>query len=58
MRSMTGAETFCAIRSHLASVACRAIGWLDVLSQAGLGQPADSRHNINRDRRRAPARWP
>ena len=40
MRSMHGAETFCAIRSYLATGGTRhGIGWLDVLTQAARGHP-------------------
>jgi len=38
MRSMRGAETFCAIRSYLAT-ARHGIGWLDVLTRAAAGTP-------------------
>ena len=34
MRSMKGAETFCAIRTYLATAARHGIGWLDALAQA------------------------
>jgi transposase len=36
---MTGAETFCAIRSYLATVTRHGIGWLDALTQAARGNP-------------------
>jgi transposase len=39
MRSMHGAETFCAIRSYLATATRHGIGWLDVLTQAAQGHP-------------------
>lgn len=39
MRSMQGAETFCAIRSYLVSVARHSIGWLDALTYAAAGNP-------------------
>ena len=39
MRSMAGAETFCAIRSYLATATCHGIGWLDALTQAAEGKP-------------------
>ena len=39
MRSMTGAETFCAIRSYLATATRHGIGWLDALTQAARGNP-------------------
>ena len=39
MRSMTGAETFCAIRSYLATATRHGIGWLDALTQAARGDP-------------------
>jgi len=39
MRSMTGAENFCAIRSYLATAARHGIGWLDALVQAAEGNP-------------------
>ena len=37
MRSMAGAEEFCAIRSYLATAARHGIGWLDALTQAAAG---------------------
>jgi transposase len=39
MRSMTGAETFCAIRSYLATAARHGISWLDALTQAAESRP-------------------
>jgi hypothetical protein len=39
MRSMTRAETFCAIRSYLATAARHGIGALDVLTLAANGDP-------------------
>lgn len=39
MRSMTGAEVFCAIRSYLATAARHGIGALDALTQAAQGDP-------------------
>ena len=39
MRSMTGAKTFCAIRSYLATAARHGISWLDALTQAAEGRP-------------------
>ena len=39
MRSMTGAETFCAIRSYLATATRHDISWLDALTQAAQGKP-------------------
>ena len=39
MRSMGGAETFCAIRSYLATAARNGIGWLDALIRAAEGDP-------------------
>jgi transposase len=39
MRSMKGAETFCAIRSYLATADRHGIGWLDALTQAAAGNP-------------------
>jgi transposase len=39
MRSMKGAETFCAIRSHLANADRNGIGWLDALARAASGSP-------------------
>jgi len=39
MRSMKGAETFCAIRSYLATAARHGINWLDALTQAAAGTP-------------------
>jgi hypothetical protein len=37
MRSMTGAETFCAIRSYLSTAAKHGIGKLDALTRAASG---------------------
>ena len=37
MRAMTGAETFCAIRSYLATAAKHSIGTLDALTRAAAG---------------------
>jgi Transposase IS66 family len=39
MRSMSGAETFCAIRSYLATAARHGTGWLDALTRAAEGNP-------------------
>jgi hypothetical protein len=39
MRSMAGAETFCAIRSYLATASRHGISWLDALILAAQGQP-------------------
>jgi hypothetical protein len=39
MRSMRGAQTFCAIRSYLATASRHGIGWLDALTQAALDPP-------------------
>jgi transposase len=39
MRSMTGAEEFCAIRSYLATAARHGIPALDALTSAFQGQP-------------------
>jgi transposase len=39
MRSMTGAETFCAIRSYLATAARHGTGALDALTRAAQGNP-------------------
>jgi transposase len=39
MRSMTGAENFCAIRSYLATASRHGIGWLDALTRAAEGSP-------------------
>ena len=39
MRSMHGAEAFCAIRSYLATATRHGIGWLDALTQAARGHP-------------------
>jgi len=39
MRSMTGPENFCAIRSYLATATRHGIGWLDALTQAAEGNP-------------------
>ena len=39
MRSMTGAEAFCAIRSYLATATRHGISWLDALTRAAEGRP-------------------
>jgi transposase len=39
MRSMTGAEIFCAIRSYLATASRHNISWLDALTRAAQGNP-------------------
>jgi transposase len=39
MRSMTGAEEFCAIRSYLATASRHGISWLDALTRAAGGRP-------------------
>jgi hypothetical protein len=39
MRSMQGAEVFCAIRSYLATATRHDIGWLDALTRAAEGCP-------------------
>jgi transposase len=39
MRSMTGAEAFCAIRSYLATATRHGIPWLDALTRAAAGTP-------------------
>lgn len=39
MRSMAGAETFCAIRSYLATASRHGISWLDALTRAAAGHP-------------------
>ena len=39
MRSMTGAEVFCAIRSYLATATRHGVSWLDALTQAAEGRP-------------------
>ena len=39
MRSMAGAETFCAIRSYLATASRHGISWLDALTRAAQGDP-------------------
>ena len=39
MRSVRGAETFCAIRSYLATAARHGITWLDALTRAAEGNP-------------------
>ncbi len=39
MRSMTGAETFCVIRSYLATATRHGIGRLDALTRAARGDP-------------------
>ena len=39
MRSMTGAEAFCAIRSYLATATRHGVSWLDALTRAAEGRP-------------------
>jgi transposase len=39
MRSMTGAEAFCAIRSYLATASRHGISWLGALTRAAGGRP-------------------
>jgi len=39
MRSMAGAEVFCAIRSYLATATRHGIGWLEALTTAAEGNP-------------------
>jgi transposase len=39
MRSVHGAEAFCAIRSYLATASRHGIGWLDALTRAAEGNP-------------------
>jgi hypothetical protein len=39
MRSMAGAEAFCAIRSHLSTAAKHGTGKLDALTRAAIGSP-------------------
>jgi transposase len=39
MRSMAGAEDFCAIRSYLATASRHSISWLDALTRAAEGTP-------------------
>ena len=39
MRSMTGAENFCAIRSYLATATRHGISWLDALIMAAQSDP-------------------
>jgi transposase len=39
MRSMRGAQTFCAIRSYPATADRHGIGWLDALTRAAAGAP-------------------
>jgi transposase len=55
MRSMTGAQEFCAIRSYLATAARHGISALDALTQAFPGQPLDPRNRINQPGTKAPA---
>ena len=39
MRSMHGAESFCAIRSYLATATRHGIGWLNALTPGSPGTP-------------------
>jgi hypothetical protein len=45
MRSMSGAEAFCAIRSYVATAARHGIGALDALTRAAQARPAGQRHH-------------
>jgi GT2 family glycosyltransferase len=57
MRSMAGAESFCAIRSYLATVARHGTSALDALTRAFQGNPLDPRHHVSRRvRKRRPPR--
>ena len=47
MRSMAGAQAFCAIRSYLATAAKHGIGMLDALTRAAGWNTLDPRHHIN-----------
>jgi len=55
MRSMTGAEVFCAIRSYLATAARHGISALDALTRAFQGQPLDPRNRITPPGTKTPA---
>jgi transposase len=46
MRSMTGAQIFCAVRSYLATASRHGIGWLDILTRAAEGTPLGPRRRI------------
>jgi hypothetical protein len=46
MRSMKGAESFCAIRSYLATAARHGITWVDALTRTAEGKPLDPRHHL------------
>lgn len=46
MRSMTGAEIFCAIRSYLASAARHGISPPGALTRAAAGTPLGPRHHM------------
>ena len=54
MRSMHGAEAFCAIRSYLATATRHGISWLDALTQAAAGTPVDPGHHITPPARQPP----
>jgi transposase len=47
LRSMKGAEDFCAIRSYLATAARHGITWLDALTRAAAGTPGSPRPDRN-----------
>ena len=51
MRSMTGAENFCAIRSYLSTAAKHGISPLDALTKAASGTAWVTRNGLTR-------RWP
>ena len=55
MRSMAGAEEFCALRSYLATAARHGIGALDALTAAFQGQPWIPRNRIAGPGIKAPA---
>ena len=55
MRSMAGAEEFCAIRSYLATAARHGIGALDALTTRIPGPSLDPRNRITQPGTKAPA---
>jgi hypothetical protein len=54
IRSMKGAENFCAIRSYLATAGRHGIGWLEALTRAASGQRLDPPDRINPTGNKAP----
>ena len=56
MRSVHGAEVFCAIRSYLATAARHGIGWLDALTRAAEGTHGSPKPDKQAGTKAPPAR--